>query len=175
MIDVCPGCKYSLRGLPERHTCPECAFRYDREASLAARPRLGLLVYRAVSACILMVGVALWWYFGLRLGPALLSSIGLQGVAVSQWRLRGRNPFVLVSREELRIFGKDGQEHTVRMDRVNDVEWSRIDGGVTVKAFDGQHLAVIPPGLLGSSQQSRALAEVIKQYLPHEASAVENR
>lgn len=25
----CPRCRYNLRGLPARHTCPECGFAYD--------------------------------------------------------------------------------------------------------------------------------------------------
>ncbi|MBN2445456.1 MAG: hypothetical protein JXO22_01925, partial [Phycisphaerae bacterium] len=34
----CPRCNYSLRGLPARHTCPECGLAYDEE-SRVWRPR----------------------------------------------------------------------------------------------------------------------------------------
>ncbi len=29
----CPQCKYSLKGLPANHNCPECGFEYDAETA----------------------------------------------------------------------------------------------------------------------------------------------
>ncbi len=29
----CPQCKYSLKGLPANHSCPECGFEYDAETA----------------------------------------------------------------------------------------------------------------------------------------------
>ncbi len=30
----CPQCKYSLKGLPANHSCPECGFEYDAETAI---------------------------------------------------------------------------------------------------------------------------------------------
>ena len=40
-LDDCPACRYSLRGLPMRHRCPECGWEFDEHSHVwRARPRV---------------------------------------------------------------------------------------------------------------------------------------
>lgn len=39
MLERCPRCHYSLAGLPQDHTCPECGLRYDGESVVYTRRR----------------------------------------------------------------------------------------------------------------------------------------
>ena len=45
MLESCPRCDYSLRGLPADHACPECGLRYDARSviSRAAMPKAAFL------------------------------------------------------------------------------------------------------------------------------------
>lgn len=169
MIEVCPACRYSLRGLPEKHSCPECGFRYDRNACLLTRPRLGLIVFGATSAAMLVTGVALWWWLGEWVGrgmaPSLFVSVGLMGVLASAWRLRRSSRFIVVSRDELRVVDCRYQEKSFPMNEIADAEWSRISGAVTVTAFGGRELIVIPPQFLGSHRRSKLLSTLVKRNL----------
>lgn len=169
MIDICPTCRYSLRGLPEKHSCPECGLRCDRNACLLARPRRGLIVFGVMNIAMFVTGFALRWWLGEWVGrgmaPLLFVSAGLMGVLVTTWRLRRCNRFIIVSPDELRVFDSRHQEKSFPMNQIIDAEWSRINGAVTVKALDGRELIVISSEFLGSHQRSKLLAKLIKGHI----------
>lgn len=95
MLECCPRCGYSLRGLPADHACPECGLRYD-ERSLLFRRRLSGRVWLNLLGFLggaMIVWLDLAWF--MRLGvwrwpgsPYLaLAYLGmLAWVAVHIWR-----------------------------------------------------------------------------------------
>ena len=63
---ICPGCRYSLKGLPVTGSCPECGLSYDKDVLSAPMrvPRLGwalllipLLAYILVLPILIRLGL----------------------------------------------------------------------------------------------------------------------
>jgi len=162
MIKTCPLCGYSLYGLPEKHTCPECSFRYDRSACVVRRPLTGVVIFGTGSALMLLAGLVLWWWGGWGLGPALSASVGLMGTVSSTSRIMRGWPFVLVSREEVRVFARRDEERTVAMNAIGDVVWSRVDGSLVFKGHDDEVLLAIPAALIGSHRETQRLASLVR-------------
>jgi hypothetical protein len=54
-FDRCPRCRYSLRGLPANHFCPECGLEYD-ENCVAAKVRNPKRVLLQIVFLVVMVG-----------------------------------------------------------------------------------------------------------------------
>ena len=54
VLDGCPRCSYSLKGLPQEHACPECGLRYDGKSRAWRKakwwPGLILLAFAAFPA-----------------------------------------------------------------------------------------------------------------------------
>lgn len=165
MIKVCPACRYWLRGLPATHTCPECGFRYDRNACLVTPYRVGRIVYGAASAAMFVTGVALWWCKARGVGHWIFLSVGLMGSVGTAWHLRRSNRFILVSLDELRVVDLQDQERAFPMNRIVDAKWSPISGAVTVTTREKRELIVIPHEFLGSHRRSRRLALLVRQHV----------
>lgn len=165
MLEVCPACQFFLRGLPEKHVCPECGFRYDRNACHVAPVRMGRIVYGIASTAMFLTGVFLSWWETRGIGPLIFITIGLMGMMGALWHLKKKNRFVLVSLDELRIVDFADQERVFSMSQIVDAEWSWISGSVTVTAQDKRELVVIPAGFLGSARRSRLLVLSVRQHL----------
>ena len=91
-LNRCPICRYSLRGLPVEHKCPECGFEYDQETSVFYprwKPRFIFLV-----VCVVTV-IALWTYVG---SIGVYGTVGMVITLLSTyyiWHLRNeKNPYV---------------------------------------------------------------------------------
>lgn len=167
MITLCPMCRYSLHGLPAKHTCPECGFRYDRNAYTASRPRVGLIIFVAANVALVLAGIGLWWWYGAAPRATTASMfviVGLMYLVATSWRLARCKRFVLVSDDELRIFDARHQEQVFPMTQISDAKWSRTDGMVEVFAHGGAVLTRIPSSLLGSHRRSKTLATTITTF-----------
>lgn len=168
-LDVCPGCQYSLRGLPAEHCCPECGFRYDRDARVFSRARLGLFVFGLASALLIVAGVVMRWWFGSwmarGMAPLYFAPMGVMGVLATAWRLRMSGRFILLSRDELRVFDNRHRERAFLMNRIADAEYSRVDGSVKITGFDGRELIFIGREFLGSRRRSKRLASLINGHV----------
>ncbi len=188
MLGSCPMCGYLLDGLPEEHICPECGFRYDRNAHILALPRLPAAIYVGMSAALLVTGVALHWWFNAwlwrNLAPLILVASGLSGIimAVMGLRLRKsfslvsrdevrafdhrRKSFFLVSRDEIRAFDYRQEEKVIPMNQVKNAEWSFTEGSVIFTGFDGEELVTIRSEFFGSRRRAKSFASLIQKYLP---------
>ena len=171
LMEICPACRYSLRGLPARHACPECGFRYDKDACLVVPRQVGRIIYGVASTAMFLAGLFLWWWGVRGIGPLLSLTIGFIGIVGSVWHLRRCNRFILVSINELRVVDFHAQERVFPMSQIVDAKWSRISGSVTVTAPDGRELTVIPPEFLGSHRRSKLLALVVRQHLAVRSSS----
>ena len=92
---VCPGCEYSLRGLPEVGACPECGRPYT-EATLTRWHRkqamegwTGMLLPPFASICFTLQSVAIGSEFGALVLLTLLAIIHV-GCGVWAWQISRR-------------------------------------------------------------------------------------
>ena len=58
-LNRCPLCNYSLRGLPDRHACPECGFSYDKQM-IVERPNVKTHLLGAAAYTVLFLGQSGW-------------------------------------------------------------------------------------------------------------------
>ncbi len=81
----CPECRYPLKGLPEKHACPECGLRYD-EHSVVRRAKVPFAFYGGFLGFLggLPGVVQVYWILRLELAvfisvlfAAILATVGL--------------------------------------------------------------------------------------------------
>lgn len=164
-MEACPVCRYSLRGLPARHKCPECGFRYNKHACLVAPYRLLQVILAVANSVMFLTGVSLWLLKVSGIGHWFLLTCGLTGFVYAARCRRMSNRFILVSSDELRVIDLRTQEEVIPMTKIVDAKWSRISGIVTVTGITGRELIVIPSEFLGSHRRSRRVVILVRQHL----------
>lgn len=164
MIERCPNCRYSLRGLQNHQLCPECGKEYERD-SLLFTP--GRLVWKIVAisnsiALLFLGGIA--WFAGadILIGSLLLAFAGM--FAASLWRARDTNRYVLVSPSAIRLFAPGVQTSEIRMQDVVRARWSFTAGRIIIEGRDGLELISIGSGFLGSARKARDLVENVNRF-----------
>jgi len=107
VIERCPQCDYLLRGLPDEHRCPECGLVNERDTILFREPRTVWAVAGVVYMSLaVMAGVL--WSSGRTPAFGLWVPIGLAVIAwIWFWNLRKAMHFILVSRRNIRILGRN--------------------------------------------------------------------
>lgn len=165
----CPLCGYSLVGLPDHHTCPECGFLYERNAVLFSQMRRSWKVLCIASGMMFLAGIIMQpaWYSV----PSPWVVVGAIGVVGFGWRLLEPKKFVLVSRKWLRVCGGSEPEQCYPIEAIERATWSRVDGMVEVFAYGGAVLVRIRSTLLWSHRRSKKLAATITQYASEAALA----
>ena len=154
-------CTYSLAGLPEKHRCPECGLFYERQSSVIQRARLGWLILAIAYGVMLAAGIALLMLRGKISFFLVAAAAGMAGVL---WHLRGPRRMVLVSREKLRIIGREANEEIYAMDRIKAAKWSRVDGAVSIFGTNGELVTRVPQAFLSSAKNTKKIAAVINTY-----------
>ena len=169
MLACCPECRYSLQGLPEKRNCPECGFLYDRNGQIFRRSPTGLLLFGGVGAIMSLTGFVLRWWFGewfaRGAGAAILATVGLMAVLTSAWRLKRQSPYVLVSRNDVRIVQPNGKERMVPINQIHSARWSRLHSAVFIMGHHGEELALITYRVLGTNRRLKQVASIITAYI----------
>ena len=163
----CPLCGYSLVGLPDDHTCPECGFPYERHATLFSQMRWPWRAACIANGMMLLAGVIVLVCRGV---PTVWLA-GAVGVLGFGWRLLEPKKFVLVSRKWVRLLEGRNSEQRYPTEAIEHATWSRVDGTVKVFAHDGALLLRIPSSVFWSHRRSKALAATITEYACEAASA----
>ncbi len=70
----CPQCKYSLKGLPADHRCPECGFEYDAETAMWK----GRLDGKDISAYVVAICTVIWIFLSRLFGTPFLPRSALR-------------------------------------------------------------------------------------------------
>lgn len=161
-LGSCAKCGYPLRGLPERHRCPECGWSYGPETEVIsgrrAQSRLGLVVRVLLTAWV-VVGVTR------ARGTLEIVATGSLGLLLVLWWWhwwRGRRPYSLVlSPTKLRYYERGRKKLALDLRRVWLAEHSRRSQQVKLSDRDGMCLGVIPDaGRLDDATAGRLCAAV---------------
>lgn len=157
--ELCPRCRYSLHGLPDRHHCPECGFAYDVHAKVFAASRwiwVGLMIANGVMAIVLLVlFVFLRNTLGLALLPAFLLMIG-----GATWRLRRAGNLVLVSGKQLQVLTRKGLD-SYSLNEVAKMAWDPVTGDILVLSTSGTCITRIPSSFLSSNRRAQSLVAYV--------------
>lgn len=126
----CPQCRYSLKGLPADHNCPECGFEYDAETAAWHRQTskiwtsLGILLTLSFGGFVLKEAIAnLQSARGWRLSNLLF----LLSIVVLLWSLiRQFSASLTIATTPRGLYIKKGRRHGtfVPWEQVQRVFWS---------------------------------------------------
>lgn len=158
MISNCPACSYSLIGLPEQHSCPECGFAYDRHTIVVEQDRLVWKIVGATSGVLLAFVLIMWWC-GYNVGLSLLIFAGL--LIGSALRLRSPKRVAIVDKCAVTMLLGGAIKEQLSLTDVRHAEWCRVTGAVVVTRADGTVAFRIPKSSLWSDRRARALASAI--------------
>jgi len=163
MLIRCPLCTYSLRGLPDRHRCPECGYDYDQRMEVIEQSATLAVIFLG---CLAMAAVGLFilWPIQLRGLGVVFAPIGLVYMLwyVTRFFAGYHNKVVI---------GPDGIQ-LIKRRRVRDrFSWSqisRVTGGRGSVELRDRHdciLHSVTEGFLGSDNRLKQLREVATAFL----------
>lgn len=163
MIDHCPVCDYSLEGLPEAHTCPECGFGYEKDSEvLCFERRSQYRIFRIVFALVILFGV-LEWFAG---GTLPLFVVVWSFFFLIYWLKshEGRR-LVVVSPRSVRCISADRSERSIRLELVHGVRRHWVDGHPSLLGADGKEIFRIDMRHLLTRKASIAVVALIEKKL----------
>ena len=162
MLRNCLICKYSLDGLPDEHTCPECGFKYERQSTCVYGPRK--LVLRQLAG-VGMLCFALMIYASMKayshmlfvFPPAIF--IGYQ-----VYRNHGKPPnMVIISKLKLTIVGRETEPEVFDMREIQNATWSKIDGSIRISGKKSNELIRISYKHLQSHFNAKSVVSIINK------------
>lgn len=172
MIDRCPRCCYSLRGLPTVHRCPECGLQCDSDAVVFREPRIawvcvasltaGLLLWRAVST---FAGIGRSWDWWANTPLVAL-------LAVLIWWLTRQRHMVIVSPRYLQIHGRSSTPEIFAIEDIGDAHWSYVTGTISISDRFGDTNVTIPSRFLAAAWRSRKVVIELKKVLRDKGVAI---
>ncbi len=82
-LSECPICSYSLKGLPDKHKCPECGADYDRDSEVIARiPGAwfvrGFIAFMFLVLILVVVSIFLSGYYGVLIFVFIMAALTVQ-------------------------------------------------------------------------------------------------
>lgn len=170
MIDACPRCGYSLVGLPDQHSCPECGLDYEKDATVFREPRMLWKIMAILHGALALFGVGL---VVLRPGgnsnlwmPLVYGVIGL----VWLWHTRKPKRIILVSPNTIRIVDRYKPVEVYHMHDVGRISWRFVNGDVDIERHDGSELRTIPKRFLGSDVRMIKMVKLVKRYVSERGS-----
>ena len=141
MLGVCPKCRYSLRGLPSSHSCPECGARYDEQSGMWRSSQRHRRFYLLATVGL---GIALIWNFWVFRAHALYAVwIGLAlGAAIFYYfiirpiRTDRSGMWVAVTPEGITVRYADDRVYTIPWNRVTHVDAEELSAYVNTDDRD---------------------------------------
>jgi len=163
----CPECGYSLRGLPEKHRCPECVFAYSPDMLVfQARARVSWLRLAVWALVLFVLG------FGLLINVVAASSAqtGISTFALlvvlvlsyPWWRSVRRRYLLLTSRDlVLRERGHDAVR--IPLAEMGSATYSSISDEIDLLGRNGRHLATLPYMTGRDLAHTRRIVEAVRE------------
>lgn len=161
-LESCPGCAYSLLGLPDRHHCPECGLEYGPD-TIGWRPEGTVKNLKLSVVMFLLVASGLYFilpmtallptrperttivYFGLAVWAIFIARDFL-------WSLSG--PYLVLNRHGLLIKDRS-RPRTIPWNAVDEIETSRIGSRRTSRVkLRGKLRPLYVTHLLGNKSES---------------------
>ncbi|MCH7924389.1 MAG: hypothetical protein IIC51_02515 [Planctomycetes bacterium] len=165
MIDSCPVCRYSLTGLPDEHGCPECGFRYERDAVLIEEHRYTWKYFAAGVAFPICFAAGTWLSSG-NFGGLFPASIPiLTLLVVALWRARRPKNAGLVVRTSLRIFRRGVVQRQIPLAVIRNAKWSFVTGTIDITGTAGKTIFTVPNRFLQTNRRAKALVSAINEYV----------
>jgi len=165
ILECCPICEYSLRGLPDPHRCPECGFEYDRAMQVIRQSaKLSALEFAWVSVFLFFVALAvaagrnlsLWQY--LKLGLFAV-------VAISAWRvIRGRRNKAILWLGGMVLVGRESGPERFSWKQVESINYRRFGGAAQLIASGGTTITDIEQDFFGSNAKTLAFIRAAKEW-----------
>ena len=168
MLERCPKCGYSLRGLPDEYDCPECGRAYDRSAVLFRGSLFWHSLYFALAIVAFITIAPVLWE-----GPpgtleirTIVMMLGLLAWII--WRYRRRSTIV-VSARELSILSRNGPEQVYSLRDVTHIAYNVIMSEIRVYGADGELLTMLDHYDTPPPERAKRLVAVVRQRIGGDA------
>lgn len=170
LISRCPICSYRLRGLPDRHACPECGLQYDVHSTVFRESRrfwIGLAAVNGlILAAVVVRGIGRGWS---RSEVASTVPFAVM-MLVWLWRVSRARRLVVVSALDIVLIEGRKVQSRIPMSLVHKASWSFVNGDIHLRDSKRQVVAIINRGFLASDSRARALVREVKRLVGARAS-----
>ncbi len=181
-LPECPECLYSLKGLPEKHACPECGLRYD-EHSVVRRTKVPFGVYGGLFGFLGGVPGFVQMFRAIRLELAIVFSFlfvatfAVLAFVVVRFARRGWMAAAAVDGLHLRVQGTSQKvipwsniSRAMILTRKLNRGWRKFRFGVTIfLKSERRTLDVI--GVFKSEEEASAFVDTINHYVNAQSNA----
>lgn len=155
-LSECPLCRYSLKGLPPRHQCPECGFAYD--ARMSIRPldlKRNLIVMGSFFAWFLIQFGFLAYRGGIASVPAITYVMLAVYPVFGLYLYRNRRRNKIISWPDGFQFVKRGAASRVyAWNEIESLRQSRVNGWVYLSLHDGTEKRLFGSTFFGSNKKT---------------------
>lgn len=172
MLDQCPRCDYSLKGLPANHACPECGLRYDEQSEVyraGGRWSVARAPWRSTAAFVAMLGGMVYLAVAARsllrtvsAGSAMLAALVFVWLLV---RARRAQPMVAVLPDGLYVRLPDVRAGLISWNMLHSPTHAQAENVILVSRRDS-----IDPLCLGGLFASRADAQRLARQIQSRAT-----
>ncbi len=181
-LPECPECRYSLKGLPEKHACPECGLRYD-EHSVVHRTKVPFAVYGGLLGFLGGVPGFVQMFRAIRLELAIVISFlfvaafAVATFVVVRFARRGWMAAAVVDGLHLRFQGTSQKviawsniSRATLLSRKLNRGWRNFRFGATIfLKSERRTLDVI--GVFKSEEEASAFVDTINHYVSTQSDA----
>ena len=164
-LSKCPGCSYDLRGLPDKHKCPECGLSYNRKVEVIRCSRISwvILIFLLFMCTFAVVELTL------SLSGSGRSVYMPLFVIVVLGRLLVKNLFstrrAVLSADGVRFLGYKYDEQLARWQDVEKVVWSGMRGSIYIWSKEGEKIMDLKPDFFGTTERADEFVAAAQRWL----------